>query len=58
MRRRAVVRQSIDGKQYLVTEGDTLYVEKLDNEVNSDVKFNEVLYVDGKVGTPEHVFFI
>ena len=40
------------GKQYLVTEGDTLYVEKLDNEVNSDVKFNEVLYVDGKVGTP------
>ena len=40
------------GKQYLVTEGDTLYVEKLDNEVNSDVTFNEVLYVDGKVGTP------
>ena len=40
------------GKQYLVTEGSVLYVEKLDNEVNTDVTFNEVLYVDGKVGTP------
>jgi ribosomal protein L21 len=40
------------GKQYLVTEGTVLYVEKLDNEVNTDVTFNEVLYVDGKVGTP------
>ena len=40
------------GKQYLVTEGSVLYVEKLDNEVNTDVTFDEVLYVDGKVGTP------
>ena len=36
------------GKQYLVSEGTELYVEKLDNEVNTDV----VLYVDGKVGNP------
>ena len=40
------------GKQYLVSEGTELYVEKLDNEVNTDVVFDEVLYVDGKVGTP------
>lgn len=40
------------GKQYLVTEGTELYVEKLNNEAGSDVVFNEVLYVDGKVGTP------
>ena len=40
------------GKQYYVTEGDTIYVEKLDNEVDSEVVFDEVLYVDGKVGTP------
>ncbi len=40
------------GKQYLVSEGTELYVEKLDNEVNTEVVFNEVLYVDGVVGTP------
>jgi len=40
------------GKQYLVSEGTELYVEKLDNEVNSQVVFDEVLYVDGKVGNP------
>ena len=40
------------GKQYMVTEGDVIYVEKLDNEVESEVVFDEVLYVDGKVGTP------
>lgn len=40
------------GKQYYVSEGDVLYVEKLDNEVGSTVTFNEVLFVDGKVGNP------
>ncbi len=40
------------GKQYYVTEGDTIYVEKLDTEVGKDVTFTEVLYVDGTVGTP------
>jgi len=34
------------GKQYMVEEGQELYVEKL------EVVFDEVLYVDGKVGTP------
>ena len=40
------------GKQYMVEEGQELYIEKLDQEVDSEVVFDEVLYVDGKVGTP------
>ncbi len=40
------------GKQYMVEEGQELYVEKLDGAVDSEVVFDEVLYVDGKVGTP------
>ncbi len=40
------------GKQYYVTEGDTIFVEKLPNEAGSEVVFTEVLFVDGKVGNP------
>ena len=44
------------GKQYTVAEGDVVYVEKLDAEVDSVVKFDQVLAVlDGentKLGTP------
>ena len=40
------------GKQYYVTEGDTIYVEKIDAEVGSEVTFDEVLLVDDTVGTP------
>ena len=40
------------GKQYMVEEGQELYVEKLPNDVDSEIVFDEVLYVDGKVGTP------
>ncbi len=40
------------GKQYMVEEGQELYVEKLDQEENSEIVFDEVLYVDGKIGTP------
>ena len=40
------------GKQYYVTEGDTIYVEKLDVEAGKDVEFTDVLMVDGKFGTP------
>ena len=40
------------GKQYIVEEGQELYVEKLDAEEGKEVVFDEVLYVDGKVGTP------
>ena len=40
------------GKQYYVQEGDTIYVEKLNNEAGSEVVFTDVLFVDGKAGTP------
>ena len=40
------------GKQYMVEEGQELYIEKLPNEEGTEVVFNEVLYVDGKVGKP------
>jgi len=44
------------GKQYTVAEGDVLYIEKLNAEAESTVKFEEVLAVlDGensKVGAP------
>jgi large subunit ribosomal protein L21 len=44
------------GKQFRVTEGDVIYVEKLIAEVDSTVELNEVLAVeteDGiKIGTP------
>ena len=44
------------GKQYNVTEGDTLFIEKLNAEAGEDVVFDRVLaIVDGentKFGTP------
>ncbi len=52
------------GKQYTVTEGSEIYVEKLDVEEGKTVKFTNVLmlgdvighpYVDGAVATGEVV---
>ena len=40
------------GKQYLVTEGDEIFVEKLDQEAGKEVTFDNVLMVDDTVGTP------
>lgn len=40
------------GKQYYVSEGDTLYVELLDVKEGDTVKFDEVLFVDGEAGNP------
>ena len=40
------------GKQYKVEVGSVLKVEKLAAEINSDVVLDEVLMIDGKVGTP------
>ena len=44
------------GKQYAVSEGDTLFIEKLDAEAGTSVVFDQVLaIVDGentKFGTP------
>ena len=40
------------GKQYYVSEGESIYVEKLDQEAGSKVKFDQVLMIDTKVGNP------
>ena len=43
------------GKQVKVEVGQTLYVEKIEGEVNSEVTFDKVLLVSGdklKVGAP------
>ena len=43
------------GKQYRVSEGDTIFVEKLAGDVGSEVKFDDVLMVGGDkaaIGTP------
>jgi large subunit ribosomal protein L21 len=44
------------GKQYKVSEGDTLRIEKLKGDVGSKIEIEEVLMVGGdgepKIGTP------
>ncbi len=40
------------GKQYYVTEGTVLYVEKLDAEAGKEVELDKVLMVNDKVGNP------
>ncbi|KAF5279615.1 hypothetical protein FQR65_LT15363 [Abscondita terminalis] len=40
------------GKQLTVKPGDEIYVEKLPEEEGKKVVFNEVLMIDGTVGTP------
>ena len=40
------------GKQYYVTEGDVIYVEKLDVEAGKEVTFDTVLFANGKAGSP------
>ena len=40
------------GKQYLVSKGDKIQVEKLDTEAGKTVTFDKVLFHDGNVGKP------
>ena len=40
------------GKQYRVASGDVIKVEKLEVEAGSTVTLDQVLMVDGKIGTP------
>ncbi|HIU39706.1 MAG TPA: 50S ribosomal protein L21 [Candidatus Aphodocola excrementigallinarum] len=40
------------GKQYLVSEGDSIYVEKLDCEKGKTYTFDKVVMAGSKVGTP------
>ncbi|TDV23251.1 large subunit ribosomal protein L21 [Mycoplasmopsis mustelae] len=40
------------GKQLLVKEGQTIFIEKIEGEEGSEVKFDKVLLVDTKIGKP------
>ena len=40
------------GKQYYVTEGTELYIEKLDLEAGKKVKFDKVLMANDEIGHP------
>lgn len=43
------------GKQYKVQQGDTIYIEKLENEVDSEVEFDALMVIDGEnttIGKP------
>ncbi|MBQ6477096.1 MAG: 50S ribosomal protein L21 [Bacilli bacterium] len=42
----------VGGKQYLVSEGSEIFVEKLDAAKGDKVKFDQVLMLDKKVGNP------
>ena len=47
---RAVIKTG--GKQYLVSEGSVIFVEKLAGKEGDKVVFDEVLMLDSKVGNP------
>lgn len=40
------------GKQYMVSVGDVVYLEKMDGAIGDKVTFDEVLMLDSKVGNP------
>lgn len=42
----------VGGKQYRVSEGDEIFVEKLNVEAGDVVTFDQVLMLDAKVGSP------
>ena len=44
----------VGGKQYYVQENQEIFVEKLDAEAGDTVKFDQVLMLDSKIGSPYH----
>ena len=42
----------VGGKQYYVTEGSEIFVEKLNAESGDVVNFDQVLMLDSKIGNP------
>ena len=42
----------VGGKQYYVTEGAEIYVEKLNCSTGDVVNFDQVLMLDSKIGNP------
>ncbi|HIS38142.1 MAG TPA: 50S ribosomal protein L21 [Candidatus Onthousia faecavium] len=42
----------VGGKQYRVSEGDEIFVEKINANTDDAVTFDQVLMLDNKVGSP------
>ena len=42
----------VGGKQYYVTEGSEIFVEKINANEGDEISFDQVLMVNGVVGTP------
>ena len=42
----------VGGKQYYVSEGSEIYVEKLNAEIGDEAVFDQVLMLDAKIGSP------
>ena len=42
----------VGGKQYYVSEGSEIFVEKIDAKEGDNVNFQQVLMLDNKVGSP------
>ena len=42
----------VGGKQYRVSEGDEIFIEKINANPLDEVVFSEVLMIDSKVGSP------
>jgi large subunit ribosomal protein L21 len=40
------------GKQYKVSEGDILFLDKMSKNPKDKIEFDSVLMVDGKIGNP------
>jgi large subunit ribosomal protein L21 len=46
----AIIKES--GKQFKIQQGDEILVDKKELEAGHEIRFDRVLYVDGKIGTP------
>ena len=42
----------VGGKQYYVTEGSEIFVEKINANEGDEISFDQVLMLDSKVGNP------
>ena len=40
------------GKQYSVSEGDEIFIEKIDGKENDKVTFEKIVYAGGRIGMP------
>ena len=46
----------VGGKQYRVSEGEEIFVEKINANAGDTVTFDQVLMIDSKVGSPYLAF--